>query len=78
MSKYKYATINDVAENPDYPFTKGQLRAFLMERHQNGLDRALRKIGKCLYIRIDLFDEWIESHTDEITEKDFEVTNEVK
>jgi hypothetical protein len=31
-----------------------------MYRHKNGLEVAVRKIGKRLFLRIDLFDAWIE------------------
>ena len=33
----------------------------LLKKNKNGLDKCIRKIGKRLYIRIDLFDNWIES-----------------
>lgn len=43
-----------------YPFTMGQIRHFLLMRHRNGLVNAVRKLGKRLYLRKDLFDLWIE------------------
>jgi hypothetical protein len=43
-----------------YPFTMGQLRQLLLFRHRNGLDNCVRKIGKTLLIRMDLFEKWIE------------------
>jgi len=45
-----------------YPFSRGQISHFLLHRHKNGLASAVRKIGKCVYIHKDLFDQWIESH----------------
>jgi len=31
--------------------------------HQNGLQKAVRKIGKRLMFRVDLFDQWIEKQS---------------
>jgi len=62
-NKTIYATKNQVLKNPKYPFTKGQLNYFLTNRHKNQLHTAIRKIGKRLYIRLDLFDAWIEGQT---------------
>ena len=60
MSEYLLLNLNDVIEK--YPFTKGQLRGYILNRKENGLDKAVRKIGKRLYFREDLLIEWIESH----------------
>lgn len=54
-------TLKQVATSGMYPFSMGQLRHYLLHRHKNGLEKAIRKIGKRLYLRIDLFNEWIES-----------------
>ncbi len=43
-----------------YPFSLGQLRHYLIMRHKNNLEIAVRKIGKRLYLRKDLFEQWIE------------------
>ena len=61
MNKSLYRTIRQIAESSQYPFTIGQLRYYLMFRHKNGLEKAVRKIGKRIYLREDLFEEWIES-----------------
>lgn len=58
MIKYVYA--QQIADSPAYPFSIGQVRHFLLNRHKNGLKKAVRRIGKRLYIRKDLFDQWIE------------------
>ena len=60
----KYCNINQIVECGDYPFTLGQMRFFLLHRHKNGLTNAVRPIDKRLYIKMDLFDEWIESQKD--------------
>ena len=59
MSEMKYLTIDQVCE--DFPFTKGQIRYFLMHRKENGINTCLRKIGKRIYIRKDLLEKWIDS-----------------
>jgi hypothetical protein len=61
MNKALYRTIRQISESGRYPFTIGQLRYYLMFRHKNGLKKAVRKIGKRIYLREDLFEEWIES-----------------
>lgn len=60
MDNIQYLSVDQIVESPDYPFSLGQLRFFLTKRHQNGLEKAIRKIGKRLYLRKDLFDAWIE------------------
>ena len=64
---YKYLLTDDIVESGNYPLTRGQLRGLLLMRNENGLDIAVRKIGKRLWIREDLFEKWIEEQ---------EVTNE--
>jgi hypothetical protein len=61
MNDLQYLSIKKVLENPKYPFSKGQLRHFLTKRHNNGLEKAIRKIGKRIYFRSDLLDAWIET-----------------
>lgn len=61
MENYEYLSIQQIEENPCYPFSMGQIRHFLIMRHKNGLEKAVRKIGKRLYLRRDLLDLWIEN-----------------
>ncbi len=61
MSDYQYLSIKQIADSSQYPFSLGQIRYYLIMRHKNGLDAAIRKIGKRFYLRKDLFDAWIES-----------------
>lgn len=58
----KYMTPRQLAESGMYPFTRSQIYAMLFKREKNGLNHAVRKLGKNVLIRIDLFDEWLESH----------------
>lgn len=63
MNEHKYLSIKQILESNLYPFSIGQMRHYLMHRHKNGLDRAVRKIGKRLYLREDFFIEWIEQQS---------------
>lgn len=57
----KYLSTRQIVDSNRYPFSMGQIRHFLLNRHKNGLSKAVRHIGKRLYIRQDMFDEWIET-----------------
>lgn len=61
MSRFEYLSIKQIVESDQYPFTLGQMRHYMIMRHKNGLDAAVRKIGKRLYLRKDLLEFWIES-----------------
>ncbi len=60
MTTHQYTSPQQIVSSGKYPFTMGQMRHLLLYRHRNGLHEAVRKIGKRLVLRIDLFDEWIE------------------
>ena len=62
----KYLSAQQIKENPCYPFSMGQIRHFLLNRHKNGLKEAVVRIGKRLYIRQDLFEQWIEKQREGI------------
>ena len=61
MENCTYKSPKQIVESGKYPFTMGQIRYFLLYRHKNGLEKAVRKIGKRLVLRMDLLDLWIES-----------------
>lgn len=61
MEEKIYLEPKQIAESDKYPFSIGQVRHYLLIRHRNGLEKAVRKIGKRLYLRKDLFDQWIEN-----------------
>jgi hypothetical protein len=46
MTNFEYLSIQQIADSKQYPFT---------------LEAAVRKIGKRLFLRKDLFETWIES-----------------
>ena len=59
----EYINVKQITEK--YPFTHGQIRMFLVNRATNGFSKCVRKIGKRIYIRVDLFEKWIESQIEE-------------
>lgn len=61
MSNFDFWSPHQIVDSGKYPFTMGQIRHLLLHRHRNGLQAAVRKIGKRLYLRLDLFEAWIES-----------------
>jgi hypothetical protein len=63
MENQVYMSPQQIVLGGKYPFTIGQLRHLLLYRHRNGLDGAVRKIGKRLYLKKDIFDQWIESQS---------------
>ena len=65
MSNFEYQSPQQIVASGKYPFTMGQVRHLLLFRHKNRLSTAVRKIGKRLMIRIDLFDQWIEEQKEE-------------
>ena len=70
MSKFKYYDTDEIASSEKYPFSKGQIRHHLLYRKENGLQKAVLKIGKRLYLREDLFDEWMNGCLEIIDEPD--------
>jgi len=63
MSTFEYWSPRQIVDSGKYPFTMGQMRHLLLYRHRNGLQSAVRKIGKRLALRIDQLDQWIESQS---------------
>jgi hypothetical protein len=61
MNDIRYLSIRQIVEESKYPFTLPMMRHYLLHRHKNGLESAVRKIGKRLFIREDLFMDWIEA-----------------
>jgi hypothetical protein len=46
MEDAKYCTVKQICDDPNFCFTQPMLRYYLLIRHKNGLDRAVRKVGK--------------------------------
>ncbi len=60
MEAYTYWSPQQIVSSGRYPFTMGQIRHLLLYRHRNNLEKVVRKVGKRLVFRMDLFDQWIE------------------
>ena len=58
-----YCTVKQIVADETFCFTKGMLRYYLLNAHKNGLKKAIRKVGRKVLIRRDLFIQWIESQT---------------
>lgn len=63
MEEHQYYSPQQIIDSGRYPLSIGQLRHLLLHRHRNGLQGAVRKIGKRIVFRRDLFDAWIESQS---------------
>ena len=55
-----YQTVRQLAEDPAFCFTVPMLRYYVLHAHRNGLSKALRRVGRKVLIRRDLFIDWIE------------------
>lgn len=60
MNEIEYRSPQQIVASGKYPFSMGQMRHLLLYRHRNGLQDAVRKVGKRLMFRVDLFDLWLE------------------
>lgn len=59
----RYCTIKQIASDSSFCFTAAMLRYYVLHAHKNGLANALRRIGRKVLIRRDLFIEWIEKQS---------------
>jgi hypothetical protein len=66
MENHLYWSPQQIVLSGKYPFSMGQLRHLLLYRHSNGLQGAVRKIGKRLVLRMDLFNQWIDSQSSKL------------
>lgn len=55
-----YRTVRQLAEDPAFCFTVPMLRYYVLHAHRNGLSKALRRVGRKVLIRRDLFIDWLE------------------
>lgn len=55
-----FYTVKDFVKNFDFPKTEGALRWYIFNRHINGLDEAIIKIGGRILIDADKFFEVFE------------------
>ena len=59
-NEHVYCTVRQLAADPSFCFTIPMLRYYILHAHSNGLSKAIRRIGKKVLIRRDLFVAWIE------------------
>jgi hypothetical protein len=62
-SDESYCTVKQIASDPTFCFTVPMLRYYILYAHRNGLAKALRKVGRKVLIRRDLFIDWIEKQS---------------
>lgn len=62
-SDESYCTVKQIAKDPTFCFTVPMLRYYILHGHSNGLAKALRRVGRKVLIRRDLFIEWLEKQT---------------
>lgn len=55
-----YCTVQQIVDDPSFCFSESMIRYYILHSHKNGLRKALRKIGRKVVIRRDLFIAWIE------------------
>ena len=55
-----YRTVKQLASDPAFCL-RSDVRYYLLHAHSNGLGPAVRRIGRKVLIRRDLFIEWIET-----------------
>ena len=67
MNAHIYLSVDQIVKK--YPISMPKLRVYLKERKVNGLNKAVRKMGNALWIREDLWIDWIESHAEVKEEK---------
>lgn len=59
----RYMTVKQIAEDPGFCFTTPMLRYYILHAHSNRLTPALRRIGRKILIRRDLFINWLEKQS---------------
>jgi hypothetical protein len=59
-NKHIYCTVKQIVSDPSFCFTVPMLRYYILHAHRNGLATAIRRIGKKVLIRRDLFISWLE------------------
>ncbi len=60
----KYYTVAEAVEANLWP-NQGGLRWLIFRAHENGLKRALRRVGRRVLIDADEFIRWMDEHAEE-------------
>lgn len=58
-----YCTIKQIADDPKFCFSNAMLRYYIINAHKNGLAPAIRRLGRKVLIRRDLFVDWLENQS---------------
>ncbi len=61
--KVLYCTPRQLAEDRSLCFSLAMIRYYILHSHSNGLEPCLRRLGRKILIRKDLFLKWLESHS---------------
>ena len=61
----KLRTVKQIVENAAPIITEGKMRWWIFNADKNGLGKALIRIDGRLYIDVDAFNNWLESHRDD-------------
>jgi hypothetical protein len=58
-----YCTVKQIADDHTFCFTVPMLRYYILHAHKNGLAPAIRRLGRKVLLRRDLFVKWLENHS---------------
>ena len=58
-----YVTVKQLANDPKLCFSVSMIRFYILNAHINGLSPAIRRVGRKVLIRKDLFLDWLEKQT---------------
>ena len=61
----QFMTIKQFIESKKYPISMGKMRKLLAKREDNGFNFVVRRMGKKLLIRPDLFEQWLDMQKEE-------------
>lgn len=56
-----YVRVRDIAKMERYPFSETQLWNHMKKRSENGLSSCVRRVGCSVFLRLDLFEKWLDS-----------------
>ncbi|MDB2613615.1 hypothetical protein N9Y92_00465 [Chlamydiales bacterium] len=63
-NEHVYCTVKQLGEDKAFCFSEPAIRYYLLHAHKNNLKKAIRKVGRKVLIRRDLFIEWIEMQSE--------------
>ncbi len=59
-SREIYVTVKQLVSDPHFCFSEPALRYYILHSGSNGLKFAIRRLGRKILIRRDLFVNWLE------------------